>query len=331
MNNKERLYEKNGNILYILNILKKYSDEDHLLQIKDIKEKIKEIYDVDIDPRTIRRNINLLIKKFEYDIETYAMNNKGYILRRDPNKDFELSELDIIINTFAYSNFVPENISNGIIEKCLSNMSIYEQEKYRNYKVSLKNTKTNNQEIIKNIEDINEAISKGKKISFDYYKYSIFNNKIIEEKVIPNKPYIVSPYKITYNLQKLYLFCKKDGMKKLLKYRLDRMKNIQILNKKIDNKFTEDDVDFEIKNNLAMYTGDSIPFEIECDISMLDTIIETFGKDIKVELINENTFKTKVYSVEEGFKYFCLRNIETIKVISPKPFKNKIKKILREN
>ena len=30
------LYEKNGNILYILNILKKYSDEEHLLQIKDI-------------------------------------------------------------------------------------------------------------------------------------------------------------------------------------------------------------------------------------------------------------------------------------------------------
>ena len=25
------LYEKNGNVLYILNILKKYSDEEHML------------------------------------------------------------------------------------------------------------------------------------------------------------------------------------------------------------------------------------------------------------------------------------------------------------
>lgn len=30
------LYEKNGNILYILNVLKKYSDEEHKLSISDI-------------------------------------------------------------------------------------------------------------------------------------------------------------------------------------------------------------------------------------------------------------------------------------------------------
>ena len=27
------LYEKNGNILYILNVLKKYTDEEHLISI----------------------------------------------------------------------------------------------------------------------------------------------------------------------------------------------------------------------------------------------------------------------------------------------------------
>lgn len=324
-------YLKNGSVLYILNILKKYSDEEHLLSANEISRLIDNEYNVKIDSRKIRRDIHLLIETFGYDIETYEMNNKGYMLRRDPDKDFELGELDIIINTFAYSNFVPSNISDVIVFKCLTKMNIYEQAKYKNYKASLKNTKTNNQEIIKNIEDINDAINKGKKITFDYYKYSIINNKLVEEKLVPKKPYIVSPYKITYNLQKLYLFCKKDGMKNLVKYRLDRMKNIQIINKKIDNKYTEQEIDYEIKNNLAMFTGDSFPFEIECDISMLDTIIETFGKDIKVETIDQNTFKTKVFSPEEGFQYFCLRNIETVKVLSPESFKKKIRRILKEN
>ena len=36
------LYEKNGNILYILNILKKYTDEDHMLGATQIQRKIKE-------------------------------------------------------------------------------------------------------------------------------------------------------------------------------------------------------------------------------------------------------------------------------------------------
>ena len=53
------LYEKNGNILYILNVLKKYSDEEHMLTAAEMQRKIKEIYDVEIDTRTIRRNINL--------------------------------------------------------------------------------------------------------------------------------------------------------------------------------------------------------------------------------------------------------------------------------
>ena len=35
------LYEKNGNILYVLNILKKYSNEEHILSSNKIKELIK--------------------------------------------------------------------------------------------------------------------------------------------------------------------------------------------------------------------------------------------------------------------------------------------------
>ena len=57
------LYEQNGNILYILNVLKEYSDEDHMLSIDEIKEYISDIYEVEIDPRTIGRNINLLKEK----------------------------------------------------------------------------------------------------------------------------------------------------------------------------------------------------------------------------------------------------------------------------
>ena len=38
------LYEKNGNILYILNILKKYTDEDHMLGATTNTKKNKRKY-----------------------------------------------------------------------------------------------------------------------------------------------------------------------------------------------------------------------------------------------------------------------------------------------
>lgn len=63
------LYEKNGNILYILNVLKKYSDEEHMLSVTEIKRKIQEIYNIEIDPRTIRRNITII----KNDNETFRL------------------------------------------------------------------------------------------------------------------------------------------------------------------------------------------------------------------------------------------------------------------
>ena len=94
----EKGNENKGNILYVLNTLKKYSDDEHILSSNEIKELIKKDYDVNIDSRTIRRNINLLIEKFSYDISTYNDNRKGYYYIKNIDIDFTLGEIIMIIN-----------------------------------------------------------------------------------------------------------------------------------------------------------------------------------------------------------------------------------------
>ena len=332
MNDKKNLYKKNGNILYILNTLKRYTDINHLLTTNEIKLKIKKDYEVDIDPRTIRRNINLLIEVFNYDIETYQDNHRGYRIIRDAFFEFELGELETIIQTFAYSSFVSKEITDSVINKCLSMMSIYEQENYKNYQASIKNIKSDNKEIINNIEIINEAIKNKKKITFEYYKYFFNeNNQLTTETIIPKIPYKLSPYKIFYGLQKLYLICLKDGMKELLIYRLDKIKNMKILKEKRNEKYSEQEIDYYVKNNVAMFTGEQEKVEIECNIILLDNVIETFGKDIKIKKINEEIFYASFYTVLSGFKYWCLRNIENVKILSPLKFKKEITKIIKES
>lgn len=321
------LYEKNGNILYVLNVLKKYSNENHILSSNKIKDLIEEEYNVSIYSRTVRRNINLLIEKFNYDIEKYEENNKGYFIRRDPDIEFENGELSAILNTFAYSNFIPEKMSDSIIDKCINMMDIYEKDKYKNYKASIKNTRTDNKEIIKNIEDINEAIFNKKKITFDYYKYEL--NKKLEANL--DKSVKTSPYKLIYALQKFYLICLDDGKKELYSYRLDRMKNIKITNDKINNKFDENEIDFFIKSNVNMLSGETEKVEIECDMSILDNVVELYGKDIKLKKIDDHKFYASFYTTVKGFRYWCLRNIETVKVLSPESLVKDIKKVMKEN
>ena len=47
------MYDKKMAMYYILNILKEYSDKDHLLKQKDIIDKLHNIYMIDIERKTI--------------------------------------------------------------------------------------------------------------------------------------------------------------------------------------------------------------------------------------------------------------------------------------
>ncbi len=321
------LYEKNGNILYILNILKKYSDEEHKLSISKIKEKIKEIYGEDIEPRTIRRNINLLKEKFGYDISTYNDNKIGYYISNDPETDFEPGEIRAIIDTFSYSSFIEDRIAKGIIKKCKNLQNIYENEKLKNYKVYSPKGKTSNIEVVKNIEDISNSITNNNKIKFEYWKYHIKGDKI--EKQIVSEP-IVSPYAILYDKQQFYMLGIKDGNSEFYHYRLDRIKNLQELKEKITIKKTEKEIEEYTNSSVEIFSGNMIEIEAICNEILLGEVIEKFGKNIKIQPINNQEFKISISANPLGFKLWAMRNLDMVTVTKPQSLINEIKTVIED-
>lgn len=324
--NEKRLLPQNGNILYILNILKKYSDEDHILTVKDIIEKIDDEYDILLEDRTVRRNINLLIEKFNYDISTWNDNKKGYYLLKDPEYDFENGELRAIIYTFSYATFIDENLSKEIINKCKKHQNVYENEKIKDYKIYSNDIKTSNKEVIKNLEDIGEAIYEKRKITFDYYKY-VINPNLKIEKV---NSYQISPYAIVYSIQEFYVIGLKDGEKELYSYRIDRMKNINISDELSSKEIDEKKINSFIKTKISMYGGNGEDIEVICDNVLLDNVIEVFGRNLIVKKYDEDHFKLIINKDPEAFKYYLLRNIEHISIIRPESLKKDINKIIKD-
>ncbi len=53
--------------------------------------------------------------------------------------------------------------------------TVYENEKIKDYQIYYVNSKTENAEVIKNIEDISSSIYNNHKIKFEYWKYEITN------------------------------------------------------------------------------------------------------------------------------------------------------------
>ena len=321
------LYEKNGNILYILNILKKYSDEDHKLSISELKAKIKEEYGEDIDPRTIRRNINLLKEKFGYDISTYNDNNIGYYIINDPETDFEPGEIRAIIDIFSYSTFIENNLAKGIIKKCRNLQNIYENEKIKNYKVYSPKGKTTNIEVIKNIEDISNSIMNKNKIKFEYWKYQI-NGDRIEKKIVSTPT--VSPYAIIYDKQQFYMLGIKNGNTEFFHYRLDRIKNLQETSEKIKIRKSEKEIEQYTDTSVEIFSGNEVEIEARCNEYLLGEIIEKFGKKIDISPINKNEVLIRLSVNPIGFKLWAMRNLDLVTVTKPKSLVQEIKNIINE-
>lgn len=321
------LYEKNGNILYILNVLKKYSDEDHMLSAAEIQRKIKEIYDVKIDTRTIRRNINLLKYKLNYDISTREDNGKGYYINRDPETDFEPGEVRAIIDNFSYANYIVPNVAKEIIKKCKNLQTVYENEKLKDYQIYSVNSKTENSEVIKNIEDISNSIYNNHKLKFEYWKYEI-TNKL--EKQIVSTP-TVSPFAIIYNKQEFYFIGIKDGQNKFYHYRLDRMKNVKELNEKINIKKTKSQIKDFAESTVEMFGGKKEEIEAICNKMLLNAIFDIFGKNVTIERIlgNDKDFKLIVDSNPIGFKMWAMRNIDMVEVVRPEALRNEMREVVQ--
>lgn len=299
-----------------------------MLSAAEIQRKIKEIYEVDIDTRTIRRNINLLKYKLDYDISTREENGKGYYINRDPETDFEPGEVRAIIDNFSYANYIVPSVAKEIIKKCKNMQTIYENEKLKDYQIYSVNSKTENAEVIKNIEDISNSIYNNHKIKFEYWKYEI-TNKL--EKQIVSTP-TVSPFAIVYNKQEFYLIGIKDGQNKFYHYRLDRMKNTKELSEEITIKKTKSQIKEFAESTVEMFGGKKEEIEAICNKILLNAVFDIFGKNVTIEKIqgdNEN-FKLIVDSSLMGFRMWAMRNIDAVEVVKPESLRSEMKEIVKK-
>lgn len=322
----EKLYEKNGNILYILNILKKYSDEQHPLKATHIQKKVEEIYKVQIDPRTIRRNIHLLKEKLGYDISTYEENKKGYYITKNPETDFEAGEIRAIIDTFSYSSYIVPSIAKSIIKKCKNMQNVYDNQKLRNYKIYSKDSRTTNMEVIKNIEDLTDAILSLSKVHFEYWKYEMKND--LKETIVSTP--IVTPYAIVYNEQQFYLIGIKERMDKFYYYRLDRMRELKILKEKRTITKKNSEIQEFAEKTVEMFGGENDKIEAICGNCLINAVIDKFGKNVVVKPVDSEKFSLKLETDVDGFRFWALRNLKEVEVLKPAYLREEIGKIVED-
>ena len=187
--------EKKSSILYILDILKAYTDKNNSLTYSAIAEKLRNLYDIALERKTIARDIDILIDK-GYDIKRKG--NNGVALEY---RDLEEGELLYLIDAVYSSRSISTKYARDLIGKLTKDYSIYEKDKYKNIEKVDDGVKVDNKQLFYTIEVLNEAIEKGLKVEFRYNVYDI------DKKLKPKKDgkiYKVNPYYMVNNKGKYY-------------------------------------------------------------------------------------------------------------------------------
>lgn len=156
-----------ANAICLLEVLKEYSDEEHILPMRDILSKMKAIYDLELDRRTVYSAM-LLLEDLGYDISDFDENGKGYYLR---TRLMEQSEVLLLTDAVYSFPFIPARQSELLIQKLQKQLSIHQRKMYRHLTIVRRDRKTDNKQVFWNIECLDKAISNKQKVAFTYLTY----------------------------------------------------------------------------------------------------------------------------------------------------------------
>ena len=195
-------------------------------------------------------------------------------------KQFELAELKLLVDAIQSSKFITEKKSNELIKKLTGLASDYEASQLKRQVVVQGRIKTMNESIYYIVDEIHSAITNNRKIQFEYLRWNL------KKKMEPRKDglYEVSPWALTWDDENYYMIAYDSEAGKIKHYRVDKMRNIEIMDEKRQGKeiFTQIDMAAYARMNFGMFGGERSKVKLRFKNEIVGVLLDRFGKDIVI-------------------------------------------------
>ncbi len=329
-----------------LAILKKYSDEDHRLSQAEILDLLKRDYDMEVDRRTIKSNLMDLIE-LGYEIEsqettrmirnedTGEVEESTYMSSFYLIRDFSPAELRLLIDSLLFSKHLPYSQCKELVEKLETLSNKYFRSRMQ-YISTMPEDKTNNRQVFYNIDVIDEAINRNKKISFKYLEYGTDKKQHVKcREDGTEREYIVSPYQMVAKEGKYYLICNYDKYDDVSNYRVDRITNIEIVDEKAKPfeslKWSDGkrlNLASYMKKHVYMYSSADNTVKFRIVKPMISDIIDMFGNDVRFYDETEDTVCVKADVNESAMVQFAKSYAPDVVILEPERLREQVKQEL---
>ena len=278
--------------LLVWDILLKKTDENHAVQLKDIKRHLGN-YGITAERHSIKRDIDdilsILNKEMDFDLDELEIEERdllgyegeydaaqhGYKVSRRP---YDFEELRLLAECVRASKFISKSQEEHLLAAIENLCSDYQIEELQNEVYLVGRNKTTNKHIMSAMLPINQAIRLDRKISFRYQKYTI-RDRTQQVDRRGGATYIVSPFKLIINDGYYYLLAWDSKRNTTITYRLDRMKGVDIEKEPREGgtEFGKINMKAYTQQHFGMFSGEQKTVSLRFTNNLLDTIVDRFG------------------------------------------------------
>lgn len=310
-------------LLKVLEILKTRSDKEHPISATEIIEELGKC-DIDAERKSIYKDIEALCEA-GFDIVKTGTPKRGFYLA---SGGFEMPEISLLIDAVQSAGFVPKVKTRELVTKLQGLVSEHQAAELKN-RICIENrAKSGNEEVYKNIELINTAITKQVKIKIRYVKNQLQGTQL----TTILKEMTINPYALLWEADHYYLIGNNQKYDNLTNLRVDRIAEVTVTKEKCRH-FSEvseysqrfDTADYSRKV-FNMFGGEKCRIDLECDVKLLQQITDKFTDGIFIRHFdNEETFRFSTEAlVSDGLVGWLMQFGGDIKVLSPETLKQSV-------
>ena len=287
-------------LLRLKDILENRTDEWHPMSTQQMIDALMQ-YGIEAERKSIYSDLEEL-SVYGLDIVKCGgrKNQKYYI----GDRDFELAELKLLVDAVSASKFISEKRSRTLIGK-LSALTTKYDAAQRNRQVYVANrNKTVNEQVLYHIDAIHSALQNGKMISFQYMEWNASKRLVVRR---DGALYRMSPKALIWDDENYYLVAWDDEASICKHFRVDKMKNITVLDENAHNPEIVIDPASYSRRMFGMFDGKLQDVSIRCPINRIGIMIDRFGKDIGIRADGPThcVVRTRVAVSPQFFGWMC--------------------------
>ena len=275
-------------LLYLLKILLDKTDAQAPITIVEIVDALAG-HGIKAERKSLYSDMELL-RQFGIDIEMQRSKTVGYYIAE---RQFELPELKLLVDAVQSCRFITERKSEELIKK-LSSLTSSQQAKQLCRQVFVADrAKTINETVYYSIDQIHHAIGEGKKIAFKYFDYDVEKKRVFRRQ---GELYLATPVNLCWNNDNYYLIAYSAKYDDFTHYRVDRMSGVDVLGEDGD-KFDKGKFNIaeHAKRAFGMYDGEVVRARLAFDKSLVNVVLDHFGKDVLILPSAEGWFEISVH------------------------------------